>query len=105
MLECNTFHKTVITDGFQSMLMYHMQEVHDPALPLYSVSVSSIRKIQHDATYVWKASRKSKAFISTHQTAFAYINCLPAFRRLYERSGASEQTKQLLFGDESNYTM
>ena len=87
------------------MLIYHMRDVRNPPEQGFWISASSICKILHDETYVWKASRKSKAVIFTPQTSIACINYSHAFRRLYEKSGASEETKRLLFGDESTYTM
>lgn len=82
-----------------------MRELQDYDRPFYWVSVSSIRKILHDATYVWKASRKSKSVIFTPHTALACVNYSHEFHRFYEHSGAIEHTKRLLFGEESTYTM
>lgn len=86
------------------MFVKHIRERSDTACPSYCLSALSIINVLHDELYVWKAFRKSKAFIFTAYTSLACVHYSQAFLRFHERSGGIKHAKLLLFGDESTYT-
>lgn len=82
-----------------------MGERAEPKEQLFWVSESSIRRILHDASYMWKASRRSRAVVFKPETDIAFVNYAHAFRRLHELNGTSEHKKQVPFGDESTFML
>lgn len=69
-----SLHKKSTACKLQMMLILHMRERSDPKQPSFWISELSIRRILQDASYVWKASRRSGAVVFTPQNAIACVN-------------------------------